>query len=153
MCTTTVDSGWRNMPDGPPRGTSPRLARTSSLRRILASFPGLRLLRHITSRRKPLPGEPIPSSKLEPSRDTLYTASTAGARLPTKAASSPIKVLRRAISLPERPKQPPTRDRDAIIERARIRSRRRSDAADGWAAIEESTALAQGPCFRRTNSV
>jgi len=109
-------------------------------------------MEQLGSRGLPLPGEPFPSSELEASRDMIYTAPTASARLPTKAASSPIKVLRRALPW-ESPKQHPARDRDAIIELARIRSRRRSDAADGRAAIEKSTALPQAACSRRATSM
>ena len=175
MGTTAVESGTICSNMSPQ--TSPGLARTSTLRRIFASAPGLWLRKHLSRGMSTLrgsSGESFPSSEREPARDMLHTFSIANARLPTMPAISPIKVFRRALSSEESrtraqvkrrdqvTKQPPVRDREAIIALARTRSRRRSDAGlrvrttgvpDDRAAIEEVNAsLEKLPWLRRASS-
>ena len=139
--------------------------RTITLVNAFASFPGLGLrtssdllttpntvlerrelslgsLDGTSARVQPLPT--ILDSFDEPSRDPLYTASTSSTRLPVLATST-IKAFRRALSFVENPKQSSVRDREAIIARARCRSRRRSDAAEDRAAVERATSLGQWP--------
>ena len=158
-------------PTAPP---ALRLERASAVRDVLSSFSGLR--RHLTSSDLRKPQNTVPerraftldslrmdetstraqalptklASSEELSRDILYTTSTSSARFPTLAAISPVKAFRRALSFVENPKQP-LRDRDAILERARCRARRRSDATEDRAAIERATSFAQRPRHRRAS--
>ena len=103
------------------------------------------------------------ASSEELSRDMLYPASTSSARLaarnvpstssarlPTLAAISPGKAFRRALSFVVKPEQP-LRDREAILERARCRARRRSDATEDRAAIQRAASHVEWPRHRRAS--
>ncbi|KAJ1492433.1 hypothetical protein T484DRAFT_1742439 [Baffinella frigidus] len=176
MCSSTVDysrqkrvtraSTLRNVFTSFP-GLGPRLA-SSDLLATQSAVPERRTFSLLTN----------PTFSAELSRDTLYTASTSTPRLPIITSSSTIKALRRALTFVELPKESPARDheatatatitalrramsfaespkqplrdREAILQRARCLSRRRSDAAADHAAMR-ATSLVKPLRHRRAS--